>query len=279
MEQDVEVNGLSLHYCTWGKMTDPERVVVLLHGLTSHHRTWTEFGPLLAGDGWFVIAPDLRGRGFSAKPPHGYGIPFHVNDLLSLYDALGISKVHLVGHSLGALITLFHAAFHPGRTGRIVLVDAGGIIPHDTIQAIGVTLSRLGQVYPSLDSYLNTFRNSPVFNWNAFWEDYMRYDLELCPDGTVFSRVPRGAIVEEMMVNSAVRTDILPDHIKTPTLIVRAADGLLGQDKGQVLPLAEAERIRGIIPGSRVVTIPQANHYTIILSEIFKAEAAAFLAG
>jgi len=278
VEQDIEVNGLILHYCTWGEFSSPERVVILIHGLTSHHRTWVEFGPLLAGQGWFVIAPDLRGRGMSAKPAHGYGLPFHVNDLLSLYDKLGISKAHIVGHSLGAMIALFHAAFHPERTGKIVLVDAGGKIPQDTIQAISVTLSRLGQVYPSLETYLNTFRQSPIFNWNSFWEGYMCYDLDIRPDGTVISVVPKGAIMEEIAVNAAIRTDILPNYINTPTLLVRADEGLLGPDKGLVLPQEEAERICEIIPGSRIVNIPRSNHYTLILSEVFKAEVAAFLA-
>jgi len=278
VEQDVEINGLTLHYCTWGEFTRSDRVVVLIHGLTSHHRIWVEFGPLLAGQGWFVIAPDLRGRGLSSKPPHGYGLPFHVNDLLSLYDLLGISKVHLVGHSLGALISLFHAAFHPERTGKIVLVDAGGKIPEDTIQAIGLALSRLGQVYPSLESYINIFRQSPVFNWNRFWENYICYDLDIRSDGTVSSLVPKGAIMEEIAVNTSIRTDILPNHINTPTLLVRADEGLLGKDRGLVLPQEEAERICEIIPGSRFVNIPGANHYTLILSEVFKTEVAAFLA-
>ncbi|MEI6044824.1 MAG: alpha/beta hydrolase [Chloroflexota bacterium] len=278
LEQNIEVNGLTLHYCTWGNLTDSAGVVVLIHGLTSHHRAWAEFGPILAEQGWFVIAPDLRGRGGSAKPAHGYGLPFHVNDLLSLYDALSISKVHLVGHSLGALIALFHAAFQPERTGKIVLVDAGGKIPEDTLQAIGVTLSRLGQVYPSLEVYLDTFRQSPVFNWNAFWEDYMSYDLELRPDGTVISAVPKAAIMEEIGVNASIRTDILPNYIKAPTLLVRATEGLLGLNRGLVLPIEEAERLQSIIPGSRIVPIPEANHYTLILSDVFKQEVSAFLA-
>jgi lipase len=97
----LEVNGIHLHYVSWGQFSQPERAVLLVHGLTNSHMEWSELGPILAEHGWYIIAPDLRGRGWSGKPPHGYGIPYHVNDLLALGDALGLPRVHLIGHSLG----------------------------------------------------------------------------------------------------------------------------------------------------------------------------------
>src|SRR2546421_5320288 len=185
-----EVNGVNLHYVTWGEFTRPERAVLLVHGLTASHLEWPRLGPSLAERGWYAIAPDLRGRGQSDKPPHGYGIPYHANDLLALCDALGLPTVHVVGHSLGAQVTIFLAAIHPQRVGRIVLVDAGGKLPADAISAIAPALARLGTVYPSLDAFLQTMQQAPVYQWNTFWERYYRYDAEVHTDGTVTSRVP-----------------------------------------------------------------------------------------
>src|SRR5579864_8146747 len=99
-----EVNGINLHYVTWGQFTRPERAVLLVHGLTANYLGWTQLGSTLASRGWYVIAPDLRGRGQSDKPPYGYGIPYHANDLLALCDTFDLPTVHLVGHSLGARI-------------------------------------------------------------------------------------------------------------------------------------------------------------------------------
>ena len=273
-----EVNGINLYYVTWGKLTRPERAVVLVHGLTASHQEWSQLGPALAGQGWYAIAPDLRGRGQSDKPPHGYGIPYHVNDLLALCDALSLPGVHLIGHSLGAQIGYFLAAIHPRRLGRLVLVDAGGRVPADTLQIIGSSLQRLGQVYPSLDSYLQERQRSPVHSWNAFWEAYYRYDAEVHADGTVTSRVPKAAIEEEVMVNMAINADVLLPRIQAPTLITRAELGTLAPDRGFILPAEEAERVRDIIVGCSVVEIPGTNHYTIILSEVFTREVLAFLA-
>jgi pimeloyl-ACP methyl ester carboxylesterase len=275
---DLEVNGINLHYVTWGEFTTPERAVLLVHGLTASSQEWTQLGPALAEQGWYAIAPDLRGRGLSDKPPHGIGIPYHVNDLLSLCDALSLPAVHLIGHSLGAMIGCFFAAVHPKRLGKLVLVDAGGQVPADALEAIAASLSRLGQVYPSLDAYLETRRQSPVHDWNPLWEAYYRYDAEVRPDGTVTSRVSKAAIDEEIIVNATINPDLLLPRIQAPTLLLRAALGTLALDRGFILPADEAARVSGIIPNCRLVEVPNSNHYTIILSEVFSREILAFLA-
>ncbi len=277
-EDTLGIGSLSLHYATWGQRTTPERVVVLIHGLTANSRAFVGLGPILAAQGWYVLAPDLRGRGQSAKPPHGYGVPFHANDILSLCDALGFKAVHIVGHSLGAVIGLYLAAFYPSRVGKLVMIDAGGVIPPDTQQAIAASVNRLGTSFPSLDAYLAQMRQLPMLQWNDLWEQYFRYDADIHPDGTVTSRVPRRAIEEENAALAALRSEDLPNLVRQPTLILRATVGLLGPDSGFILPRAEAERLSAIMPTSRVIEVPDSNHYTIIESPQFYDAVAAFLA-
>jgi hypothetical protein len=97
-------------------------------------------------------------------------------------------------------------------------------------------------------------------------------------DGTVTSRVKRAPIEEEISVNTSINPDALLSRIQTPTLIARAPLGTLAPDRGFLLTADEAERVRGIIAGSRVVEIPDTNHYTITLSEVFTREVLSFLA-
>ena len=158
-------------------------------------------------------------------------------------------------------------------------MDAGEHIPPDTLQAIAASLQRLGQVYPSLDAYLEEQRQAPIYQWNPFWEAYYRYDAEVHPDGTVTSRVPKAAIEEEIVVNMSLNADTFLPRIQAPTLITRAALGTLAPDRGIILTSDEAERVRGIIRGSSVVEIPDTNHYTILLSEVFTSAVLAFMAG
>jgi pimeloyl-ACP methyl ester carboxylesterase len=276
--RDVQVSGIRLHYLTWGEFSRPERAVLLVHGLTASSRTWPLTGARLAEVGWYAIAPDLRGRGLSGKPPHGYGLPFHVNDLLALADTLGIARINYVGHSMGASVGLFLAALHPDRVARLVLVDAGGRIPQDALRTVAATVRRIGQVYPSLEAYLDAMRQGVPFALDDYWEQYFRYDADPRPDGTVTARMPRHALDEELATNGLINSAELPGRVRAPTLIVRAPVGTIGPERGFILPEAEAERMRGLIPNSLHIAVAGTNHYTVVVVPEFTDVLLAFLA-
>ena len=278
---DLRLPDVTLHYQTWGQRTTPERAVILIHGLTVSHMEFAEMGPALAAQGWYVVALDLRGRGLSSKPPHGYNIAFHAADTLALCDALDLPTVNVVGHSLGAVIGMYLAAIAPNRLRKLALIDAGGKIPEDTAQAISASVSRLGTVYPSLDAYLGLMRQLPPIQqqWNEMWEANFRYDAEVRPDGTVASRVPKAAIEEETLTLALTRSEALPDLVKCPTLVVRATVGLLGPEAGFILPRAEAERLCNVIGDCRLLEVPDTNHYTVVLADATVTGIRDFLAG
>ena len=60
----VDVNGVGTEY----EVTGRGRPVVLLHGFPDSGRLWQHQVPVLAGAGFQVIVPDLRGYGRSDKP-------------------------------------------------------------------------------------------------------------------------------------------------------------------------------------------------------------------
>ena len=275
---DLRLPDVTLHYQTWGQPTTPERAVVLIHGLTASQMEFGQLGPALAAEGWYAIALDLRGRGLSSKPAHGYNIAFHAADVLALCDALNLDTVNIVGHSLGAIIGMYLTAIAPQRVRKLVLIDAGGNIPADTAQAISASVSRLGTVYPSLDAYLGLMSKLPVFTWNDLWEQYFRYDADVRADGTVTSRVPKAAIEEESLALALTRSEALPDLVKCPTLVIRATVGLLGPDAGFILPRDEAERLCSVIPDCRLIEVPDTNHYTVVIADATVAGIKGFLA-
>src|SRR5207245_7021864 len=62
--------------------------------------------PALAGAGFQVIVPDLRGYGRSDKPAEveAYRMPLLAMDVVGILDTLGAGRAHIVGHDWGAEI-------------------------------------------------------------------------------------------------------------------------------------------------------------------------------
>jgi lipase len=69
-----------------------------------------------------VVAPDLRGHGYSTWDPP-WTVDAHVQDLRDTLDALGLERATVAGHSFGGLIAARLAGTDPGRVERLVLLD------------------------------------------------------------------------------------------------------------------------------------------------------------
>lgn len=113
------VNGLNFHYWTVGQ--GPH--LILLHGLGGNLAVWHLRSVPLLRDHFTVTTYDLRGHGRSDMSPSGYTTHDMAEDLRGLMDVLGIGQAHLVGHSLGADISLQFALHYPARAGKLILVE------------------------------------------------------------------------------------------------------------------------------------------------------------
>jgi pimeloyl-ACP methyl ester carboxylesterase len=115
----IRANDVNLHYWRVGEGPD----LVMLHGLLGNLAIWhLKMVPILRNS-FRVTTYDLRGHGRSDMPLTGYTTADHVADLLGLIDGLEMDRVHLVGHSLGADVSLHFALRHPDRVGRLVLLE------------------------------------------------------------------------------------------------------------------------------------------------------------
>jgi pimeloyl-ACP methyl ester carboxylesterase len=103
-------------------------VVVLLHGFPQFNTSWSKVIPRLTAQGYRCLAPNQRGYSRGARPTRrrDYRIPKLVEDVLTLIDASGASKVHLVGHDWGALVAWAVAAEYPDRLGTVSPIS----VPH-----------------------------------------------------------------------------------------------------------------------------------------------------
>lgn len=100
-------------------------VLLLVHGMGGSSNTWSGVIPLLAKK-YRVIAPDLLGHGESDKPRGDYSVGAFAVLLRDLLDALDVSRVTVVGHSLGGGIAMQFAHQHRQYCERLVLISSGG---------------------------------------------------------------------------------------------------------------------------------------------------------
>jgi pimeloyl-ACP methyl ester carboxylesterase len=96
--------------------------LVLLHGWPQHWWCWRHLMPPLA-QSYRVIAPDLRGFGWSEAPPGDYSKATFANDIVALLDAEGLDRVRLLAHDWGAFSSFLLALEHPERVERLVALD------------------------------------------------------------------------------------------------------------------------------------------------------------
>jgi pimeloyl-ACP methyl ester carboxylesterase len=93
--------------------------VLLLHGFPQHWWEWRDIIPGLA-ERYRVIAPDLRGAGWTDAPPTGYTRGELRDDVVALLDALGLERLNVVSHDMGALVAFALCLEHPERVQRHV---------------------------------------------------------------------------------------------------------------------------------------------------------------
>src|SRR4051812_5316340 len=96
---DVVIDRARWHVATAGEGPP----IVLLHGWPQHWWIWRHVMPDLARD-HRVIAPDLRGFGWSDAPPSSYSKMGLAADVERLLDALEIDRCVLVGHDWGGFV-------------------------------------------------------------------------------------------------------------------------------------------------------------------------------
>jgi pimeloyl-ACP methyl ester carboxylesterase len=116
--QKIGINGFELNYESTGR----GNVVLLLHAMGMDHEEWKYQVPTLSKH-FNVIACDLRGHGESSKEEPGkFSIELLATDIERLLTQLGVSKMHLVGHSLGGMVACYFAVKHPEVLKSLVLM-------------------------------------------------------------------------------------------------------------------------------------------------------------
>jgi pimeloyl-ACP methyl ester carboxylesterase len=224
-ERRISVNGQPVTY----KVAGSGEPVVLVHGLAGSMRWWANTVPALAAR-YSVYLVDLPGFGSMSRFPGGFALKEAASWLQAWLQTLGLSGVHLVGHSMGGYICLRVAARNPQAVGCLALIDPVGV-PSGR--------STLGQIWPLVQECLlssadllpvllhDAMRAGPLTLWQAA-RDLLAQD---------------------------VRDEL--HAVQAPTLLIWGAkDALVPPSLGYVL--------RQEIPHSRLLTIKASRHVPMI---------------
>jgi pimeloyl-ACP methyl ester carboxylesterase len=258
-EGSFDSGGVKIRYLVEGR-GEP---VLLIHGLTTNAEgQWGMAGILkaLAKD-YRVIALDNRGHGKSGKPhdPKKYGTEM-VEDAVRLLDHLKIDKVHVVGYSMGAIITLKLLATHPDRLLSATLGGSGGIragaMPF-RFEALAESLEQGKGIGPLLEMLTPAGKPKPT----AEEIKEINERLEATHDVKALAAVLRG------MKDLAVSDEKLKAN-RVPTLALI----------GELDPLKKSvDELKGRMGHLQIVVIDGADHLTAFRRPEFVKELSAFL--
>lgn len=171
--------------------------------------------------GYRVIVPDQIGFGKSTKPQY-YQYSFHQLALntKSILDSLMISKVMVLGHSMGGMLATRFALIYPEMTEKLVLENPIGLEDYKALTS-----------YQSVDAnYQNELKNT-VESYRAYQLKYYydnqwkpAYDrwLNLLAGWTLHADYPliawNAALTTDMIFTQPVVYEF--GNIKCPTLLI-----------------------------------------------------------
>lgn len=229
------------------------QTLMFVHGFGDSSLSWTFFARMFRSGDYRVLIPDLIGFGRSDRPAQAdYSYAAQSKRLLSLLKSLGVSRVHLVGNSMGGGIVAQMALDQPQLVASLTLMDAAGV------------------------HYKPTELDQQVLRGNNFLVPKKVEDFDKLIDFVTATRPLMSRPVVDYLADRAVRDSALHerifqdilfpdidfllldlDRIKAPTLIVWGA-------KDRVLSPENAKVFKKYIPDSRVVLFPNAGHVPMI---------------
>lgn len=238
--------------------------VVLVHGFSASADSWNRIAAQLTRR-YHVIAPDLPGWGVSTRiDSASYGYPAQVERLHVFLQQLGLTRFHLVGHSMGGFISSAYAARYPDE-----VITLGLIAPHGAAEPQQGELARaVAQgdnwlVVSSMQAFDRLMAN--LFVKRPFIPGPI---LKYLAQQTISRSAKTQRIFDELQMNNPPLEEQL-GKIKAPAFIIWG-------DQDKLIHVSAAEVFRKAIGSSEVLIMKQTGHMPLM--ENVKQCGAAYLA-
>lgn len=247
------------------------KAVLLLHGKNFSGAYWQRTIELLTSLGYRAIVPDQIGFGKSSKPA-AYQFSFQAlaESTRALLDALGISRVSVVGHSMGGMLATRFALLYPERVEKLALVAPLGL---EDWKRLGVKPRSVDEWYTA--ELAQTPDKIREYQKKAYyagqWKPEYEALIQLAAGSTKHPDYPQvawcSALLYDMIWNQPV-VDELP-RLSVPTLFViglrdRTAVGAAWSPPDVAAKLGDytelGKRAHAAVAGSRLVELTGVGH-------------------
>ena len=212
--------------------------VIALHGWLDNANSFARLAPQLKG--LRIVALDLAGHGYSEHRPvgAGYALADYAHDVLRVAEQLGWERFGLLGHSLGAIISVQLAGALPERVSHLALID--GVIPptlseQDAAERLGLALQaqlrlegKRKSVYPTLEEGVEARMKGMVAVSREAAELLAQRGLMPVPGGYSWRSDSRLTLPSPTRLNQDQAMAFVK-RIACPACLVVAADGMLAR--------------------------------------------------
>ena len=214
----LSLKDAEIHYETIGDGPP----LLLVAGLSSDSASWGPVSPALSQH-FTLIMPDNRGAG-RTKTSAPISIETMAGDCAALLDHLKIDRAHVLGHSMGGIISMTLATKHPDRIDRLVLAASCATTPSRAVSVID-TILLLREAGAPHEHWLRSF-----FHWlfkPGFFDNKNAVDAAIA----LSMAYPYAQSVEDMrrQVDALREYDAssLPAAVKAETLLLAGEHDLM----------------------------------------------------
>jgi pimeloyl-ACP methyl ester carboxylesterase len=262
-ENTIAVRGVP-HYYEWireAESAEKKPVMVFIHGWGGSARYWRSTAAALS-DRFDCLLYDMRGFGRSklpdSNPDIAYEMEDYATDLGLFLDALGLEKIYLNSHSMGASVGTFFITLYPDRVEKAILT-CNGIFEYDeraftAFHTFGKYVVQFRyrwflQVPFADQMFMARFlhRSIPKTERMAFLEDFLLADYEAAL-GTIYTSVSKQAV------------EIMPGkfaEIQVPTLLISG-------EKDIIIPAKMGRMAAELNEKIQYVEIPKTAHFPML---------------
>ncbi|QGW78499.1 alpha/beta fold hydrolase [Pseudomonas alkylphenolica] len=229
--------------------------VIALHGWLDNANSFALLAPKLRG--LRILALDLAGHGHSGHRPAGAGYALwdYAHDVLRAAEQMGWERFALLGHSLGAIVSVVLAGSLPERITRLALID--GVIPptsgpQDAAERMGMALqaqlrldSKRKAVHPTLEQAIQARMKGLVAVSREAAELLAQRGLMPVPGGYTWRSDSRLTLPSPTRLSEAQALSFV-QRVACPAMLVVAADGMLARHTAL---LEQLPFTREVLPG------------------------------